>query len=236
MKILINYADKYFFKSQKENSETGLKFGFDKVISYNRSNIDTVFLDKNSDVLNRERGAGYWLWKPYFILKTLDESNDGDFVFYSDSASYFIDSIEPLIEICKKDIRGITLFRYPHIVLSAYCKRDAFIYSDCDTEEYHNGKVWISGFQLYRKCKESVDFVRDVLKYSCDPRIITDDPCVCGLPNFADFRENRHDQSVLSLMAIKHKISPYKGPQYETPDPDGIGESGQIIVLHRDKR
>jgi hypothetical protein len=36
-----------------------------------------------------------------------------------------------------------------------------------------------------------------------DQRILTDISNACGLPNFPDFVEHRHDQSVLTLCAIK---------------------------------
>ena len=69
--ILINYADRGFFKAQKLNSESGLEHGFDRVINYCRKDIDSDFLNKNEYILNKVRGAGYWLWKPYIILNVL---------------------------------------------------------------------------------------------------------------------------------------------------------------------
>jgi hypothetical protein len=233
MKILINYADKLFLKAQQNNTISGLKYGFDKVIEYKRGDIDNEFCTKNAYILNKTRGAGYWLWKPYFILKTLELAKDDDVIFYADSGSDFIDSISPLIDLCREDTRGTLLFRYPHLVMGEFAKRDAFYYTDCDIEEYHRGKVWVAGFQVYRKTKFALEFVREVLHYCCDSRIITDDPNVCGLPNLPIFQDNRHDQTVLSLMAIKHNITPHKNPQCECEDPESLDTYGQIIYLHR---
>ena len=90
MNILINYADGAFTESRKQNSNTGLCCGFDSVIEYGRDNIDLDFVLKHKSVFDMERGAGYWLWKPYIIRDCMSRSDDGDIIFYSDSGASFI--------------------------------------------------------------------------------------------------------------------------------------------------
>ena len=100
MKVLINYADDLFLSSQKLNSQTGLEVGgFDQVVSFSPSDIDPSFYSANRKILGQKRGNGYWLWKPYFIKRMLDNVKMGDYIFYSDSGAYFLQSIDPLIEI-----------------------------------------------------------------------------------------------------------------------------------------
>ncbi|MCB0292849.1 MAG: hypothetical protein KDH97_21525, partial [Calditrichaeota bacterium] len=71
-KVLINFANGFFAKSQQLNTRTALAVGgFDKAISYTPKDIDRVFYRDNRRILSRVKGAGYWLWKPYFICKTL---------------------------------------------------------------------------------------------------------------------------------------------------------------------
>ena len=50
-------------------------------------------------------------------------------------------------------------------------------------------------------------FLQKLIKYSTDKRIITDDPNTLGLPNYPGFRDNRHDQTVLSILFKKYKFS-----------------------------
>ena len=65
-KYLINYANITHYNSQKGNSQSGLSNGgFDEVFSYNYSDIDDEFKEKNKHILEQPRGAGFWLWKPY---------------------------------------------------------------------------------------------------------------------------------------------------------------------------
>src|SRR5437762_81793 len=105
MKILINYADRKFYESQKKNSMTGLNVGgFDKVIQYSRKDIDPEFCNKNKHIINYPKGAGYWIWKPYIILKTLENTKEGDYIFYCDAGSHFVNSIDHLIKQMEQDI------------------------------------------------------------------------------------------------------------------------------------
>jgi hypothetical protein len=62
-------------------------------------------------------------------------------------------------------------------------------------------KIW-SGFVLLRKCLNSTRFVGEWLTYCQDERIVTDiKSCFCKEDEA--FIDNRHDQSVLSLLFKK---------------------------------
>ena len=50
-----------------------------------------------------------------------------------------------------------------------------------------------------------MNFIGEWLTYCKDPRIITDDKSIFG-PEDKEFKENRHDQTVLSLLSKKWEI------------------------------
>ena len=80
MKIFINYSDNKYRKQQKFALKMAKYLGgFDKEIAFNPSNIDAKFFQKYRNILEQKKGGGYWLWKPYFILKTLNDLNEGDY-------------------------------------------------------------------------------------------------------------------------------------------------------------
>ena len=62
----------------------------------------------------------------------------------------------------------------------------------------------MAGIQIYKKSKFTEKFVEEVLYYSQDKRIITDDPNTLGLNNYKEFIENRHDQTILSILIKKY--------------------------------
>ena len=209
MKILINYADKRFLASQKKNSSTGLKIGgFDKVISYGRKDIDDTFYQKNKLILDSSRGAGHWLWKPYIILKTLENANDEDIIFYCDSGSYFIDSMTPLFNLLES--QSIIPFLLDAHLEKIWTKRDAFILMGIDDQKYFDTPQRMGGFQLIRKNSFSLNFYREYLTFAQNLQIITDIPNQCGKPNYLGFKDHRHDQSIFSLLTKKYDLKAFR--------------------------
>ena len=93
-----------------------------------------------------------------------------------------------------------------------WTKRDAFLLMNCDSPKYTKSKQILGGFILMK----NTDFVRSIinewLKYAQDKRIITDQPNVLGKPNYPGFKENRHDQSIFSLLITKYNIPSYRDP------------------------
>ena len=73
------------------------------------------------------------------------------------------------------------------------------------------------GYILLRKTLRAVRFVTEWLTYAQDHRIIGDSNEPKIQQNHMDFIQNRHDQTVLSLLAKKWKIDPW-------PDPSQFGE------------
>lgn len=59
--------------------------GFKSFTALNLTDIDEEFRAQNFDTLEMSRGAGYWLWKPYLIIKHLDLLQDGEALLYMDS-------------------------------------------------------------------------------------------------------------------------------------------------------
>lgn len=213
MIVLINYADDTFKKSQQLNTTTGKEIGlFDKIISYSPKDIEPSFLKRNKKILSQKRGNGYWLWKPYFIKKTLELLNDGDFLFYCDSGAYFIKPITPLIDISLDTGQDIIVFELKPRQEKIWTKRDAFKLMDCDSAKYTNSKQRLGGFSLWKKSAYTMNFVDEYLGYAQDERIITDALNQCGHPNYPEFEEHRHDQSILSLLSKKHDLVAYRDP------------------------
>lgn len=233
--VLINYSDKAYLKSQKKNSKTGLKIGgFCKAISYSCDDIDSEFGKKNAKILSMKRGGGYWLWKPYFIKKTLDSLEWNEYLFYSDSGSYFIDSIHHIKEVVEQDIVPFEL----QYIEKKWTKRDAFLLMGCDSPKYSETKQRMASFSLWKKTQFSVDFVNEWLTLSQDERLITDLGNTLGQENYNGFVEHRHDQSIFSLLTKKYNLQAYRNPsQFGNPVQNlyRMSTYPQLIVHNRQK-
>lgn len=217
MKVhLVNFATPNFYKAQKKLNKSALRFGVDQCISYNKRILNkTEFYKKNKKILEQERGAGYWLWKPFIILETLRAAEDGDIVIYSDSGAEIIAPLEPLTDLCQQK-GGILLFNVhtpnnKHTNLM-WTKRDCFVLMDADTPRFHDAQQINGTPQLYQKSPRSIAFLEEWLNYCTDERILTDIPNRCGLDNYAEIKDHRHDQSVLSILGVRNEIETFRDP------------------------
>lgn len=209
MVVLVNYASEGYCNAQKLQNKTALKHGFDKVYSYNKSNLSTGFLTEYKDIIYERRGAGYWVWKSYIIRETLDKMDMGDYLMYLDSAAVFVEDVHILLDIM--DRHGLNIMTFgPCSIEKKYTKRDAFILMDCDGVEYTDTpQIW-AGCLILKKCSEVYELMDEWAKYAKNRQIITDDPSVSK--NYTEFVENRHDQSILSLLCKKRSIIPFRDP------------------------
>jgi len=187
-----------------------------------------------------ERGHGFWKWKPQVILAIMEGDgspflkplNDGDILIYADAGVEFIEPVSIVVDRMDQDIwlfGNETLHRQ-------WCKRDI-------VEE-----VWPSSVRFTddawtcfdKQCQASViffrvnDYTRAFVKEWLDwclfegGRLIDDSPS--RLPNHPEFKENRHDQAILTTLAYRegiklhhwyvryHDRTPGRGPFYPNDD------------------
>ena len=238
--LCINYADEKFRPWQQIQTLSARYFGVDEVLEYSPQSLDAEFVKKNKFILDQPRGAGYWVWKPYIIKDALSRVKNGDYVFYVDSGAMFVNNPQLLIDTMNKNNVNIMVFGgVLNLLERNWTKRDAFILMDCDEEKYWNSGQIASGYILLKKSPEAENFIDDFLKYAQDPRIITDMPNQLGVENLPGFKENRHDQTIVSLLAKKRNLPVFRDPsQFRTVGiiPDEIIKRStypQIVFTHR---
>lgn len=209
--VLISYANKKFVKNQKRFNKSAKKHGINNIISYNDLDLKiTKFYNKYKDTLDNPRGAGYWLWKPFFIYKTLRKLNDGDILIYSDSGAIFVNKPLPLLKMTQND--DILLFtnNEPNI---KWNKKKCLSKMGCNFSKYYYSNQVSAGFQIYVNNERTRKFVKEWLYYCCLPGMIDDSTSKpMEHEEFAAFKEHRHDQAILTNLAIKYNIPLYRDP------------------------
>jgi hypothetical protein len=233
-KYLVNYSDKTHKNSQIENTNSALSIGgFDNVFSFNLQDLGDEFIFQNKNIMSQPRGAGYWMWKPFVIKKALELINDNDILMYSDSGISFIKNIDEIVTIMDNTDEKLLLFELDDIHPNKrWTKRDCFVLMGLDNEPYLSQNQLLASYILMRKNKFVIKFIDEWLHYAKDYRVITDSSNECGLPNYLEFVDHRHDQSILSLLGRKYKIK-------NIPDVSqyGIGRmiTGQVFNHHRNR-
>ena len=189
------------------NSSTSVG-GFDESVVCGPTDLDAIFRARNEAILASRRGSGYWLYKPYILLHYVTQVADrDDVVVYMDSRYEFATDFRATLDEW--------LAAPPHIALvenkpgrpafreTEFSKRDAFVLMDVEADR-NVTQAWC-GFVAVRAGFHSMRYLSEWLTYAQDPRILTDVASVFG-PEGPDFRENRHDQTVCSLLRLKWQL------------------------------
>ncbi len=207
---LLTYSDNLFAQQQHKLVEHAQSLHcFNTIYTKSREDlIQTEFYKTHKYILDKEKGGGMCLWKPYYIINTLARMEENDVLLYMDSADFITNSDnireEILTYMSDKDL-CITAGAFPN---KQYTKRDCFYYMGCDSPEYWNAIQVEAGIMLIKNTEYTKKILLEWLSYCKNPAIITDDENICGLPNHLQFIDIRYDQSVLSLVAQKNNIPP----------------------------
>jgi hypothetical protein len=210
------FGKPFAHESQINLIEDAKKY-FTGTAKFTDTNIEPSFLEKNKEIFAHKRGWGFWLWKPYIIKKTLEHLDNGDICLYCDVGNSIIHDPAPLFKLCK-EVGGILLFENRDgnptgkIWRNAeWVKMDCYNLMDCREDRYINGNQVDGAYSVWEKNKNTMKFVDQYLAYCENINIISDLPNITG-DNISVFKDHRHDQSVLSLMAIKHGIQTFPEP------------------------
>jgi hypothetical protein len=197
MTHLVTFSDDKMTRSKELCVNSAQKHGVDKIYPQNPDTISSEFRLFNP-VLNEERGAGYWLWKPYFVYKAMFHCAEGDILIYADAGVEFVDSVKHIVDRMDQDIFFFTN-GFSHV---EWCKMDVIetIFGlRIDESDDKQVQASVIFFRVNQKTK---DFVKEWLLYCQMPGFIDDSPS--KTTNFPTFAEHRHDQSILTCLQIKH--------------------------------
>ncbi|MGD1091298.1 MAG: hypothetical protein ABSB35_04800 [Bryobacteraceae bacterium] len=212
MKIyLVSYATGRFVPEQACLMTSGARFGATDLRPWTEEMLhDTPFYSERKTILDMRRGAGYWLWKPFIIVQTLEEMQEGDCLIYSDSGIEIVADLTPLLKIAVEK-RGVMLFSGTG-KCREWTKRDCFVYMNADHPAAHEAQMLDASFVVLTKTPLACAFAAEWFESCRDRRILTDEPNTCGLPNLPGFVDHRHDQSVLSLLARRENSELFRHP------------------------
>lgn len=211
-KYLCSFGNKALSKGflRLENQAKELNI-FDKTYFYTESDLNKKFQKKfKKHLIPYSRGFGFWCWKPQIILQTLDMMNTDDILLYMDLGSHLnIGGKKRLLEYFEATAEseiGILAFRSPLHLERELTKMDIFEHYGVATDKFYTDTTQIENGHIFIKKNEaSISFIEEWLQaYYDDFSLATDEPS--RTKNFIDFRENRHDQSLFSILGKKNNI------------------------------
>lgn len=131
--------------------------GVNETKVYGPDDLDEEFKAKNKHILSQKRLGGYAVWKPYIILKAIENINYGDYCMYLDSGAYYIRSLKYLVEQIEEDGTDM-LFSSSLLPEKHWSKRDAFVLMNCDIPEVVESHQYESTFFSLKRLSVQFNF------------------------------------------------------------------------------
>ena len=220
MNYLISFGDDILYKYQKlrlrkEAKSTGW---FDQINIISPENLIDFFKEHKNFIEKNPKGHGCWIWKPHIILDQLHKINYGDFLFYIDSGGSILshkkskfDEYLDLLNNSNKPILafadGESLGKPPLYKEKLFQKmRILKRFNLENNEDFLNSGHVEGGVFICKKC----DFVMNFVQEWMDLVLENDYSLVNEEDDFSqskDFKEHRHDQSILSVLCKINKVN-----------------------------
>lgn len=204
---LISFGDKKYIKAKHRiYNEAFNTYWFYSIKCYGLEDLSVNFRNEFKSILTMKRGGGYWIWKFDIILNKLEEINDGEFLIYVDSGCTVnangTKRLEEYVEMIKNSKNKIISFQMGHTENIWTTKQVFDSFGIPENNPIKTSGQYIATIIIMQKCEDVINMFNDCLdKIRKDPLIITDH---YNKNQRQCFRDNRHDQSILSVARKIH--------------------------------
>ena len=161
-----------------------------------------------------QRGGGYWIWRPIIILDSLKNMKDGDFLIYLDAGcklnSKGKERFYEYISLLENSNYGIMSFQMSGNngigslqKEKCWTNKEIFKYFNIDiNSEYSISGQYLGGILVMKKNEHLLRLIDNMIQIlNDDPLLFTD---YYNKDQDINFIENRHDQSIFSLLRKIH--------------------------------
>ncbi len=211
---LLTYATPDYREQQRALIGNARQAGFTDIMSWDRSMLErTEFYAQHREILDRRKGGGLWLWKPYLIHRELQHLSPGDFLVYSDCGYPWRPlmirrSLRTLLDWCAHENGGVLPGVYvpKHGPNRKWTKHECFVTMQCDSESFWRQPQIQATFSVWQKCALAEGFAAEWLDWCVQPMALSDQKCSPSISEYPDFVEHRFDQSILTNLAAMRGI------------------------------
>ena len=162
------------------------------VISFTEHDIEN-FTPKNY-VRSQTRGFGYWDWKPYVIYATMMSTNASTIIYCDSGSRFSLSYVDALERGQQYDLTVTMCSKYQE---REWTKGDIYEHFGVNMEN-DTSNQFLAPWIILRNNENTRAFVYEWMLLCQNQQLISDAPS--KIPNHASFKENRHDQSLLSML------------------------------------
>lgn len=195
---------------------------FEKIYCLTETDISNEFWQKHADFIRENpRGFGCWIWKPFVVKTILNQLPQNSILFYCDAGSTLFKEGKPrfqkYIQLVKKSIHSNLSFQMDlsEIQFTRKSILDLLEYTNVNTGQL------LGGIFFLQKTNYTQELVNLWYELSQNYDLIGDVPDNRRDYENSEFIENRHDQSIFSVIRKKYgttsiRDETYFGENYET--------------------
>lgn len=220
----LTFADSRMIKAlERIKAQAEAMNFFDQIRVCTEMHLDEEFRAKWNHILKPDvRGYGYWIWKPYTILKTLESLPEGSLLLYCDAGCHLNPEAKQRLQYYFDELNSSHLKIKAFPALSSnidadekrWTKGDIFEYFGCRSNKNITHTPQLAAGHIFCiKNNENIQFFKKWLSV-WDEKISLLDDSKSKARNLAGFIENRHDQSIFSVLYKLHEGTPL--PEGET--------------------
>ena len=225
----ITYGNDKYKEAKLRLCEQALQFeGFTNVRGYGPEDLPLNFRNKYQNVLQQARGGGFWLWKPMILYNHFKNMKTNDVLVYLDAGCILnpegIKRFREYVDILDKSEYGILSFQMHDQTEKWWTTREIFEYFKLDENGVHaNSGQFLGGVFMLKKNKHSEEYVKKLVSITLTQSQLYTDIHNKNGRQMPYFKDNRHDQSISSLLRKLHKteviprdesfIVPFGGPK-----------------------
>ena len=211
----ITYSNNYFAQAKARLLKQAENFGgFKTITGYGPKDLPRTFIQYYMPIITQKRGGGYWIWRPIMLKNKLASMQDGEFLIYLDAGCFLNkrgkQRFNEYIDLLDKSEYGIMSIQmtgnkgaHPLLPERQWTTSQIFKYFGVSLNSKHaNSGQYLSGVLVMKKNEhllKIIDLVIKALEY--DPLMFTDHYNSGQHPGFI---ENRHEQSIFSLIRKLH--------------------------------
>lgn len=239
--ILVSFADKRYRNSLARLEKQTKDFPFDERYFLTQENCLSKEYWRSLKPWFYRRGFGFWNWKFRVVREYMNKISEGDKLFFSDAGIQWNNS-QGALDRFKKAIGllngedDILVYDQPTIE-QEWTKGDVLdVLGVYDDEEICKSRQLFSGFFCLKKTERTCKLLDEIISLSdIDKELVTDKRST--KPNKEGFQENRHDQSLFSVMVKKlpHKTIHYS-EHYELDENGQEIEDCPILVVRKKEK
>lgn len=233
--VFLSFANKKYGSALELIKKNVAGFGFDEVHLMTEDDIPAEIKAK-MNVKVYHRGYGYWRWKPYLVMTLLHQLKEDDILVYSDAGNIWNVGgktvFDQYVSALRKEDNSFLVFTQPFLEKD-WTKGDIFnaLSLTGDIEKAMSLQLWAGCFMV-KKRPESIETIRLWNHYVNDMEDLVTDK-VSTYPNFVGFQENRHDQSIFSLLVKQTKYKLLSWCEVEVIDGDWEKIANHPILAQR---